>query len=88
MEIRRLLRRSGDCLQGVITTKENFSETLNPKSGRELVVYERLILYRFDQENVALDGLSFMGGGPLQTFTQAARYKIKTLNEWSRGKQN
>ena len=88
MEIRRLMRRSGDCLQGVITTKENFSETLNPKSGRELVVYERLILYRFDQENVALDGLSFMGGGPLQTFTQAARYNIKTLSEWSRGKQN
>ena len=79
MEIRRLMRRSGDCLQGVITTKENFSETLNPKSGRELVVYERLILYRFDLENVALDGLSFMGGGPLQTFTQAARYNIKRL---------
>ena len=73
------MRRSGDCLQGVITTKENFSETLNPKSGRELVVYERLILYHFDQENVALDGLSFMGGGPLQTFTQAARYNIKRL---------
>ena len=33
MEIRRLMRRSGDCLQGVITTKENFSETLTPKSG-------------------------------------------------------
>ena len=79
MEIRRLMRRSGDCLQGVITTKENFSETLTPKIGRELVVYERLILYRFDQENVALDGLSFMGGGPLQTFTQAARYNIKHL---------
>ena len=79
MEIRRLMRRSGDCLQGVITTKENFSETLNPKSGRELLVYERLILYRFDQENVALDGLSFMGGGTLQTFTQAARYNIKRL---------
>ena len=88
MEIRRLMRRSGDCLQGVITTKENFSETLNPKSGRELVVYERLILSHFDQENVALDGLSFMGGGPLQTFTHAARYNIKTLNEWSQGKQN
>ena len=84
MEIRRLLRRSGDCLQGVITTKENFSETLTPKSGREVVVYERLMLYRFDEENVALGGLSFIGGGPLQ----AARYNIKTLNEWSRGKQN
>ena len=57
MEIRRLMRRSGDCLQGVITTKENFSETLTPKSGRGVVVYERLILYRFDQENVALEGL-------------------------------
>ena len=44
-----------------------------------MVVYERLILYRFDQENVALDGLSFMGGCPVQTLTQAARYKIKHL---------
>ena len=76
MEIRRLMRRSGDCLQGVIITKENFSETLTPKIGRELVVYERLLFYRFDEENVALGGLSFMGGGPLQTFTQAARYNI------------
>ena len=76
MEIRRLMRRSGDCLQGVIITKENFSETLTPKIARELVVYERLLLDRFDEENVALGGLSFMGGGPLQTFTQAARYNI------------
>ena len=44
-----------------------------------MVVYERLIPYRFDQENVALDGLSFMGGCPLQTFTQVARYNIKHL---------
>ena len=62
------MRRPSDCLQGV-TTKENVSEILTPKSGREVVVYERLILYRFDQENIALDGLSFRGGGPLQTFT-------------------
>ena len=78
MEIRRLMRRPSDCLQGV-TTKENVSEILTPKSGREVVVYERLILYRFDQENIALDGLSFRGGGPLQTFTQAARCNIKHL---------
>jgi len=79
MEIRRLMRRSGDCIQGVITTKENFAETLTPKSGREVVVYERLILYRFDQENIALDGSSFMGGCPSQTFTYAAKYNIKHL---------
>ena len=79
MEIRRLMRQSGDYIQGVITTKENFAETLTSKSGREVVVYERLILYRFDQENVTLDSLSFMGGCPLQTFTYAPKYNIKHL---------
>ena len=49
MEIRRLMRRSGDCLQGVIITKENFSETLTPKIGRELVVYERLLLVVYER---------------------------------------
>ena len=54
-------------------------EIVTPNSGREVVVYERLILDRFDQENVALDGLSFMRGGPLQTLTHAARYNSNHL---------